>query len=123
MVYSMRFRIEHCGLWNHVIFSKIEKFIVQFDKAPHIILTNAATARQIDIAMSTEIVAEGLVNEFREIAQFACKLTVLDFCLDQELEMNEFILVYDDDAELVDAPDELEVEKPIPDQEKRQTGT
>ena len=119
MIHEKTFTIRQYRNWNHTIFAAIQEFIRLFEKVPHIILTNDVTARRIDIAMSTEIVAEGLVDEFRQITQFASKLGVMDFCQDPEIATDDFVLIHDADAEFVDTADEIEDVSAVSEEKRR----
>ena len=109
MVLTMKFTLQRYRTWNHEIFGAIKQFIEVHEKAPHIILTNEATGERIDVAMTAELIEKDKASELKNIGMFSCELADLEFCLDNTLAERDFLLVHDDDAELID-PEDVEDE-------------
>jgi hypothetical protein len=88
--------------WDHEIFEAATQFELEGGIWPNILLANGKTLEAIDLFMSKKLFAEGLVAKVQSISVFASEKGDIEICLDEELPLHSFKLIYDEEAEFVD---------------------
>ena len=121
MFFKKEYFIIEWTKWDSTVFGAIKNFYDTFTFKPNIMQANEHTFSQFDFLANVRPGdKQHIINEKGEkasedeevsIGGFGCKLTDIDFAIDNQLQDKTFCLIYDDDVEWVnsempDAPEE-----------------
>ena len=128
MFFKKEYPINEWTKWNSIVFDAIHNFHNTFSVKPNIMQANEHTYSQFDFLTNVtpgekqNLISEeksGQISEDEDVSLvgYICKLTDIDFAIDNQLQDKTFCLVYDDEAEW----DEPETQDDFPVDENEKT--
>lgn len=107
-----RFRLRDLMVWDDEIYASIVAFRERHGCYPNVCCANERTLEMIDVAMNYHLLRDGLTDRIQSIGSFCWSKGEIEMAIDRSLDVGEYFLIYDDDPEFVEEPDEMEESVP-----------